>query len=299
MVKDGQYDPMALEDSTSVLHWFHGSPTVYQWLLDQEEFLIDLNQCTSTSKSVADALIFDRGSNISQCLELVISRKRGRKTPAESFDFSEEQRLAYKALRHFSYLADELDFPNRIRVLWSAGADLYAPESPDGSGTMLDQIVLSAVFQSVKGREEDAIGYDRLEVISTTEFRPRMSKSLWNAWYPGNELSVLEVVQRHLDAWMEVLLEAGIDIAEYGRREDQLHPEGVLSDFWGEAYLVFEYGDHVNGCRIHMTEIRTKDQFRTMIYDSDDESDTSEEDDQSTTNGETSTMPCSWDFDEE
>ena len=296
MVEEGQYDPMEAADyGSTVLHWFEGSPTVFQWLLDQEAFLIDLHQSTSDGDSVAHCLLYQSGSDISHYLEAVIQHKRRLKNPTEFSDFSQEQRLGYASCC-LPYMADELDFPNRIRVLWGAGADLRVPESLEDSGTMLDELLFWIVYRLITDRGEDAVGYHRVEDISTVHFRSRTSKSMWKAWYPGHELSVLEVVQRYLDAWMEVLVETGINVAEYGRREDQLHPEGVLPWKWeevyGEARVVFEYGDHLDGCRIHVTEIWKE-------HDLDDESATLGEDDESSTYGDTSAMPCSWNSDDE
>lgn len=57
------------------------------------------------------------------------------------------------------------------------------------------------------------------------------------------------------------------------------HPEGLVDNHYGEARVYFEYGSHVDGCRIHVTEIKTHD----PAWKDDD--------------AEPSTMPGSWDFD--
>lgn len=86
---------------------------------------------------------------------------------------------------------------------------------------------------------------------------------------------------------MEVLLEAGLDVADYGRREKQMHPKGLLDSDYGEARVVFEYGEHAGGCRIHVTEL--------WIYNADEEGSASTE---TSTSKEPSPMPCNWDFDD-
>ncbi|KAF6231115.1 hypothetical protein HO173_010615 [Letharia columbiana] len=166
----------------------------------------------------------------------------------------------------FPNLADNVDLPNRVKVLWDAGADFhilqYINETVETVETTLEVllggyrlIVLNSdrteynkygvdrqwiPSPSLMSRK-DVIEYDRLEDTSDIKYRPRTSRSLWRTWYPGESLSILEIVQRYLDAWMEVLLEAGLDIVAYGRREEELHPGGKICHSWGEARLVFEY----------------------------------------------------------
>ena len=145
---------------------------------------------------------------------------------------------------------------------------------------------------SLPHRAKDVVEYGRLEDNLTIKHRPRTSKSLWSTWYPGNELSILVVAQRHLDAWMEILLEAGLDVADYGRREELLHPEGLSCSEYGQACIYFEYGDHVSGCRIHVTEVwifghpdeeappTLTSEKLPGTWDSDDESSSKETDDE-------------------
>lgn len=299
MINEGQYDPMECE-STSVMHSFNGSFTAYRWLLDQEEYLIDFEQIRVLgTANIAAALTCSRQLNASQCLEAVIARGSNLNDPAGDWA------LVHRAICYLPYVADIADFPNRIKVLWNAGADFHDPFKLDNDfGTTLDALFMAATatilygvtkFGEYKryGSEqisiptpplmfmEDVIEYDRLEDASDVKYRSRTSKSLWSTWYPGNMLSMLEVAQRYFDAWMEILLEAGLDIADYGRQEEQLHPEGLLHSDQGEARVHFEYGDHVSGCRIHVTEM--------WLYGLDETTATS---------AETSAMLCSWDFDD-
>ncbi|KAL9064334.1 MAG: hypothetical protein Q9161_008934 [Pseudevernia consocians] len=299
MIHEGQYDPMERSDVLSVMHSFAGSPTVYQWLLDQDEFLIDFEEIQSNSPTIAAGLFIQRHSSASKCLEAVISRCSNMEYRDEISFFGAKLSLAQAAVFAVKWVADTVDLPNRIKVLWDAGADFHSSRNSQLSATPLELLFFNSIidfFSCRTGNNEcgverqsipappikttwDVFEYDRLEATSNIKYRSRTSRSLWYTWYPGDELSILEVVQRCLDAWMEVLLEAGIDIVDYGRREDLLHPDGLLYCDFGEARVLFEYGDHVNGCRIHVTEV--------WVYrDYENES----------TSAETSTMPGSWDF---
>ena len=285
MINEGQYDPMEDANETSVMHSFEGSPAVYRWLLGQEDFLIDFEQTAFNARTIAGALIAgDQGLQASSCLEALIVYGSDLNDLVGRKWMDSPVLLAHSAVYDLRFVAEIDDFPKRIKVLWDAGVNF---------GLTSDYLIFSCVNDrygiSEPKREsipappimsaEEVIGYDRLENTSTIKNRPRTPKSLWRTWYPGNDLPVMEVVQRYLDAWMEVLLEAGIDIAEYGRREDQLHPEGLLENPYGEARVYFEYGSHVDGCRIYVTEIKTYD----PAWEDDD--------------AEPSTMPGSWDFD--
>ena len=299
MIHEGQYDPMEVSTTTSVMHAFVGSPTVYRWLLDQDEFLIDFAPSQYSPSNITAGLITSRISSASKCLEAVIARCRNLGRLEEDWFFGTKLSLAHTAVYAMVLQAGNIDLPNRIKVLWDAGADFHGSRNSQCPGTTLDVLFSFFIFISREYRTgniecgverqsipappikttKDVFEYDRLEATSSIKYRSRTSRSLWRTWCPGSELSTLEVVQRHLDAWMEVLLEAGIDIDEYGRREDLLHPDGLLDDLYGEARVLFEYGDHVNGCRIHVTEV--------WVYrDYENES----------TSAETSTMPGSWDF---
>lgn len=316
MITEGQYDPMEEADYTSVMHSFNGSPTVYRWLLDQEEFLIDFEQIAINVETIAAALVSSGQSNASEFLEAVIARGIDLHDPAGSAYLGHGYTLAHRAIRYLTDLADDLDFPKRIKVLWDAGADFHTPQIDNYFGTALDYLIGFATrvvdyndtdYKSSRvepistpslASAEVVIVYDRLEDTSAIKSRSRVPKSLWRSWHPGNGLSILEIVQRHLDAWMEVLLEARLDLVDYGCREDRLHPEGLVNiDFYGnciEARVYFEYGDHVSGCRIHVTEIWTYeiDTFDSSTYDS-DMTDSNEEE---VTSAEISSMPCSWNF---
>ena len=288
MIHEGQYDPMEEANRTTLMHSYWGTPTGYRWLLDQEDFLIDFEQkATSRDCSIAAALVSRReGLQISSCLEAVITHGSELNDVGKRDPTGRHVSLAHGAVFDLPSVVEIDDFPKRIKILWDAGTDF---------GSSLDYLFLTCIEDRYKKFEvmresipappltfdEYVIDYDQLEDTSAIEFRPRTTKSLWRTWYPGYDLSVLEVAQRHLDAWMEVLLEARIDIADYGRREDRLHPEGLLSNLYGEARICFEYGGHVDGCRIHVTEIVTFDPAWA-----DD-------------NAEPSTMPGSWDFDDD
>lgn len=288
MINEGQYDPMEDANDTSVMHTFDGSPAVYRWLLDQEDYLIDFEQTAFNRRTIAGALIAENQPNqalqASSCLEALIAHGSDLNDLVGRKSTDGQILLAHSAVFDLRLVAEIDDFPKRIKVLWDAGADF---------GSTSEHLIFSCVNDRYGTSElkresipappimsaEEVIEYDRLEDTSTIKNRPRTPKSLWRTWYPGNDLPVMEVVQRYLDAWMEVLLEAGIDITEYGRREDQLHPEGLLDVRYGEGRVYFEYGSHVDGCRIHVTEIKTYD----PAWIDDD--------------AEPSTMPGSWDFD--
>ena len=306
MVKEGQYDPMEQANGTSVMHSFGGSPTVYRWLLDQEEFMIDFEQPSKTeAQTIAAALIVSPHLNSSSCLEAVIAHGSDVTDPGGSGWLGDDVWLPYRAVWSLPLMADVVDFPKRVKVLWDAGADFHTPKLHNRLGTTLDflfrmkflevgadhiehQVERGSIPAPPLMSAEDVAAYDRLQDISHIKDRPRTPKSLWDEWWykqhPTVELSILEVTQRYLDAWMEVLLEAGLDIAEYGRREEQLHPEGLLHNICEEARVYFEYGEHVGGCRIHVTEIWTFDPFNQYG--------------KAATSAETSKMPGSWDFDD-
>ena len=314
MVKEGGYDPMEQASDTSVMHSFSGSPRVYRWLLDQEEFIIDYEQLSSKKyDTIAAALIGSRELHSSSCLEAVITRQINVTEPGDSRWVGNELWLPHRAVLSLALegIADIVDFPKRVKVLWDAGADLHTPRLHNIFGTTLDFLFEASficredVHLEHKVEQEpipvpplmsaeDVMEYDRLQDIAHIKDRPRTPKSLWHKWWhdrcpgvercPMIELSTLEVVQRHLDAWMEVLLEAGLDIAEYGRREEQLHPEGLLDSDYAKARLYFEYGEHVGGCRIHVTEIWVFGPFNDCGT--------------AATDAETAKMPCSWDFDD-
>lgn len=285
MINEGQYDPMEDANGTSVMHSFDGSPAVYRWLLGQEDFLIDFEQTAYNSRTIAGALLAgNHGLQASSCLEALTAHGSDLNDLVGRKFTDSHLRLAHSAVYDLRFVAEIDDFPKRIKLLWDAGANfgwtsycLFFSCVKDRYG--ISELKRKSIPAPPMMSAEGVIGYDRLEDTSTIKNRPRTPKSLWRTWYPGNDLSVMEVVQRHLDAWMEVLLEAGIDIAEYGRREDQLHPEGLLDNRYGEARVYFEYGSHVDGCRIHVTEIKTYD----PAWRDDD--------------AEPSTMPGSWDFD--
>lgn len=229
MINEGQYDPMEDADNTSVMHSFDGSPAVYRWLLGQEDFLIDFEQTAFDGRTIAGALIAEnQAMQASSCLEALIAHGSdlndlvGRKLTGCNV------LLANSAVFDLRLVAEIDDFPKRIKVLWDAGADfamtlycLFFACAKDRYG--IPELKRESFPAPPMMSAERVIGYDRLEDTSTIKNRPRTPKSLWRTWYPGNDLSVMEVFQRYLDAWMEVLLEAGIDIAEYGWGEDQLH----------------------------------------------------------------------------
>ena len=288
MIHEGQYDPMEEANGTTVMHSFWGTPTGYRWLLDQEDFSIDFEQKADIrERTIAGALISSKeGLQVSSCLEAVIAHGSELNNLTEGTLSGHHVSLAHSAMLDLPFVAEIDDFPKRIKVLWDAGTNFEST---------LDYLFLSCIKERYEKfeinresipalplmSEKYVIEFDQLEDTSAIEFRPRTPKSLFRTWYPGNDLGVLEVAQRHLDAWMEVLLEARIDIAEYGRREDRLHPEGLLGNLYGEARVYFEYGDHVDGCRIHVTDI--------MTYDPAWKDD----------NAGSSAMPCSWDFDDD
>ena len=293
---------MEQANETSVMHSFDGSPTVYRWFLDQEEFIIDFEQTRPNEvQTIAAALIGSRHFNSSSCLEAVIAHGSDVTDPGGSGWFGDDLWLPYRAVWSLALVADIVDFPKRVKVLWNAGADFHTPRPYNRFGTTID-FLFQASFMIDRDvhiedkvervsipapplmSAEDVFEYDRLQDTSHTKHRPRISKSQWHTWFPGLELSILEVAQRHLDAWMEVLLEAGLDVAEYGRREEQLHPEGLLHNIFGVVRLYFEYGEDVGGCRIHLTEIWAFDPHN--------------EHGKAVTSAETAKMPCSWDFDD-
>ena len=304
MVNEGQYDPMEEANGTSVMHSFDGPPTAYQWLLHQGEFSIDLEQtAVFRAETIAAALISTRKMNSSGCLKAVLAQGSDLNDPAGSGMWGEGLTLAHRAVCYLTYLADNVDFPKRIQVLWEAGADFHTPKLHNCFGTTLDFLFrIVSLGDGLEARtsyrrygvewesvpappiktDEDIIEYDRLDNTSPIHYRPRTAKSLWRTWSRGNDFSVLELTQRYLDAWTEVLLEAGLDTTEYGRREDSLHPEGLFDNEFGQARFKFEYGDHVDGCRIHVTEIWRYGRIRGKATEADT----------------TAKMPCSWDFED-
>ena len=309
MVKEGQYDPMEQASYTSVMHSFGGSLTAYRWLLDQEEFVIDFEQPRPWDmQPIAAALIGSQHLDSSSFLEAVIAHGSDVTDSGGSRSLNGEMfwlpNMAVWDLARAG-MADVADFPKRVKVLWDAGANFHTPRPHNRFGTTLDFLFYIS-FKDVRAvhiehqveqefitaphriSAEHVFESLRLQNIPHIKDRPRTPKSLWHTWWhkwhPGVELSILEVIQRHLDAWMEVLLEAGLDIAEYGRREEQLHPEGLLYNEWGEARVYFEYGEDVGGCRIHVTEIWALDPYNHHG--------------KAATSAETAKMPCSWDFDD-
>lgn len=300
MINEGQYDPMEEANSTSVMHQFRGSSTVYRWLLSQDVFMIDLKQKQYGRENVAVALSGSFESNASKHLEAVIAYGSGLNDLVAPYSLGD---VVLELVLHLQNIAGNVDLPNRVKVLWDAGADFHTLDHPYLNKTALEGLcwanactVLSAgrteynkygvdrqwIPSPSLMSTEDVVEYDRLEDTSDIKYRPRTSRLLWRTCYHGKDLSILEVAQRYLDAWLEVLLEAGLDIVAYGRREEELHPRGIICHPWGEWRLFFEYGDHVNGCRIHVTEIWVADPNKAKAV-----------------SAETSTMPCSWDFRDE
>ena len=276
MIHEGQYDPMEDSIHGSVMHNFGGSSTVYKWLLDQEEFYIDFGQTSQSGATIASGLIYSTEMNFYTCLEAVIARGSDVVLGGDSW-------LAHHAAAYTPSCADNTDYPKRIKVLWDAGVDFHAfSRKYMGTpfGCVLDFALLRTFVAKTKynicsvvrkpvpkpptGSTRNTVDYDILDPTLNIRCRPRVSKAVWQTWTTNgkpslealSELSILEIAQRHLDAWMEVLLEAGLDIASYGRREEVLHPGGVFvgRKGWAEVRVVFEYGSHVNGCRIHATE---------------------------------------------
>lgn len=327
MINEGEYDPMEDGKYGSIMHNFVGSATVYQWLLDQEKFFIDFYQRHAIRGTVASSLLISSGTDASKCLEAVL-RRGSDVNDYGGWKSDNPVSLAHVAVCPFSDFADNVDFPKRIKVLLDAGLDFVPRKTDSALGTALEWLLPISLLKKSEGnpdwkiennkyREEPkyipkpatrstrrVVYYDTLDPNLNLKYRPRISKALWQTWNTEGTptwdvvsgLSLVELAQRYFDAWMEVLLEAGLDIAGYGRREDLLHPEGVFhQSFFGEARVVFEYGSHVNGCRIHVTEI--------WLYDPDDDEETDEEegsgDEEETTPAETSKMPCSWDSDDE
>lgn len=310
MITEGQYDPMEMASDTSIMHYYNGASTVYQWLLDQDEFLIDYQQQDVGFQNIAVALITSQQWNASQCLGAVIAHHIELEDPTGKLFFGGGSSLAHRAVMVLPDLAENIDFPKRIKLLWDAGAEFHTPKPQCKFGTTLDTLfywirfhldhedrvehdmygVVRASVPDPSGMAtEYGIEYERLEDTSAVESRLRTPRSQWQTWYSGSDLLMLEVAQRHLDAWMEVLLEAGLDLLDYGRKEDRLHPEGLLANEYGEARVYFEYGDHVNGCRIHVTEFWVLDPHRI------DDLDTGEE----ATFAEHPRIPGTWDFEDE
>lgn len=304
MINEGQYDPMEEANRTTVMHSFHGSPTCYRWLLEQEEFLIDFEQRAFNIVTIDAALMFSQNSNSSSCLEAAIAHQSNSRYPGRLDSSVDHHPLLYWAIMSLHYTAADVHYPKCVKVLWNAGVDFHPLRLHDSFRTTLEFLFFVVDFYRSDGdyteinyqrceieqtsvpspplrSTTDAIEYDRLEDTSAIEHRPRTSRLLWHTWYAGNDLSILEVAQRWLDAWIEILLEAGLDIAEYGRREDELHPEGLLVGRYGEARVYFEYGEHVRGCRIHVTEIWLCNRTRKRP-----------------TSAKASKMPGSWDFDD-
>ena len=308
MVHEGQYDPMEDGIYGSIMHTFQGSSIVYQWLLDQEDFFIDFEQLSPFGDTIASHLIFSIGWNCSASLEAVITR-------GSDVVLGGDTSLAHVVARSIPLCVDDLDYPKRIKVLWDVGVDFHALEfgrTPlatllqcaldyiPGDKTMheLCSVEQKSVPKPPTGSTRRVIDYDILDPSLNTKCRPRLPKTLWQTSRIERKPSLLEMKQRFLDAWMELLLEAGLDIADYGRREERLHPEGYLELWGGEARIIFEYGSHVNGCRIHVTEVWVFDPYD---FDSEEEAESAEDDDreEEATSAEASAMPCSWDFDDE
>lgn len=242
--------------------------------------------------------------DLSSYLEAAIAHRSNFRSRGRVHPFDDHHLLPYWTVFSLSVTVAVVDFPKRVKVLWDAGADFHKLRIHDSFGSTLDFLFTVVEGYRCGGKyakinhqrcetdqtsipspplwsSTDIIEYDRLEDTSAVEYRLRTSKSLWHTWYPGYDLSLLEVAQRWLDAWMEILVEAGLDIAEYGRREDELHPNGLFHNKYGEARISFEYGEHVSGCRVHVTEIWLYDPTRTRA-----------------TSAKASEMPGSWDFDD-
>lgn len=304
MVNEGEYDPMEQAEYSSLMHYFRGSPIVYRWLLNQEGFVIDFEQTPINIKTIAAASVRSELSITSECLELVAAHESDLSDQAGSNGHTDGLTQAHTAVCYLPYMADDVEYPKRIKVLWDAGADLHTPQLHNDLGSTLDVLFFLPTFHAYDrirrkryGVEQlsiprpplqstkHVISYDRLENNSSFQYRSRTPRSMFYTWYPGYELSILEVAQRYLDAWMELLLEAGLDIVDYGRREDRLHPGGLFHGQWirlgFEARVYVEYGDHVGGCRIHVTELWVLDVTEEKI-----------------TSTEKSRMPGSWDFDD-
>ena len=274
IVRDGQYDPMEESSGYTQMHLFCGIPTVFKWLLHQEEFFIDF-EYLAEGYTIASSHVVNSRLYSLEYLEALAAAKRGSKDPFELHIFREitGDTLIDIFVRSLQKVTDEPDLSKRIKVLWDAGIDFHA--SAENRLLPLEALLTIVLYQrsiikpseqSGRDTEHKSIQrplsgvklnveeYEGLEDNSAVKDRSRTPRSLWRTWYPGHDLSILEVVQRHFDAWTEVLFEAGLDITEYGRRKKEIYPGGLLQCGWGEARILFEFGEHVDGCRIQITE---------------------------------------------
>lgn len=84
------------------------------------------------------------------------------------------------------------------------------------------------------------------------KYRTNLSRNPRIHWMPSGKASIIDIVQRFLDAWVEVLREAEVDLVQYGRKEEELHSGNLFSKSKDqEVLLTVEYGDNANDLRIH------------------------------------------------
>ena len=276
LIHDGRYDPMELGHNLTVIDSYPGSLAAYEWLLDQDDFCIYhessviLGQLTMLSRKA-----MSEHSHESERTAAVLKR-----VIALQDLCSEHWPSLISRVYSFILLPtfNELGIPeltNCVRALWEASANLLDPQD---QGSTIDEILLSLInwsmfmwkhhwrerfnFHPSKLSEEFVVerrkNQSPNEIISDLKNYPRFPRLLWKTWYPSNDLSALEVMQRCVDAQLEVLWEAGIDLETYGKNQALQHPRGFnfyKYDYWANATFVFEFGEHVHGCRIHIVEI--------------------------------------------
>ena len=122
----GQHDPMQHGDDWSVMHVYVGPTEGYQWLLNQEEFHIDLAENVLSCVIVVAAQTYFEDGNASELLEEMITKDYDPSDRAGKAAFGDGFALIHHAVWNSDNMFFNADFPNRIRVLSSAGADLNA-----------------------------------------------------------------------------------------------------------------------------------------------------------------------------
>ncbi|KAI9835263.1 MAG: hypothetical protein M1819_002407 [Sarea resinae] len=268
LVEDGQYDPAAREGNQTALDTYKGPAEGLKYLLNQNEFVLDFED----ESYLFHYLLQNPNTTRSRYLpELVATVLEHQKRHPETLQFEVLPRIVYNAPLQFEFL----EFPKQIALLVSAGADVHLI-GRSSSKTLLDKLLEASAlelrdrFSTVPRYMEKNRGDPlSLESDSSTPFRKVPRREL-RSWYPADipYLPGMELIQRLLDAWVEIIHEAGIDMEAYGRREESLHPDHIFSASLEDtdsrmpktrrlfqARFVFDYGEKVDGLRIRVVEL--------------------------------------------
>ena len=281
LVHDGQYDLLDLDSLGSgamEVHSYCGSLAGYEWLLGQDESYVGIKGFHILSHLIFfDSTVF--ALNKSERMAAVLKRLVASQKFCGQHRSAEIDLLFMISLRPITDNLASPDLTDCVRVLWEASAKLLNPQDHGSTvGRILSLLVYMAKIHwntewrgpydfllfKLWGLIMERRGqYTESEIIGTLKKYPRLPRRLWATWYPSDDLPTLEVMQRCLDAQLEVLGEAGL-LEAYGKEKELQYPGGhTFNSYGGRIEIMFEYGKHVHGCRIHLLGVCNADQQPT------------------------------------